>query len=187
MRRYLLPLAVVLGISSLATSARAQFTGGFDDPFFLYYGYFLPQQAYFASIPRQEDVLRQMAVQRQFTAVTDRAGLFEPGSSLAGYDPFAAFGEQNGSRLPRVTAVGVVNHNISGMGVGGYHNRVGSYFPAYRSGSSMAAHRAPASTLTPRFDSLGLSRTQRRSFGGGMGGMGMGGMGMPGMGMGGLR
>jgi hypothetical protein len=178
MRRSILPLAVVAIISAAATPGRAQFQGGLNDPFFLYYSYFVPQQSYFASIPRQEDVLRQMAVQRQFNALTDRAGLFEPGSSLSGYDPFAAF-NQNLSRMPRVTPVGVVNSNLSGMGVAGYHNRTGSYFPGMRTGSSAGVNRGPVSTLVPSFDSLGVSRTQRRNFG-------MGGMGMPNMGLGGF-
>jgi hypothetical protein len=185
MRRTILSLAVVCIVSATATTSRAQFQGGFDDPFFLYYSYFVPQQAFFASIPRQEDVLRQMAVQRQFNALTDRAGLFEPGSSLAGYDPFAVFGEQNRSRLPNVTPVGVANGNLAGTGLSMYHNRTGSYFPGMRTAASRsaAASRAQVSSLVPKFDNLGVSRTQRRNFG--MGGMGMPNMGFGGMGLGG--
>jgi hypothetical protein len=181
MRRSILPLAVLLGLTATASTSRAQFAGGFDDPFFLYYSYFVPQQAFFASIPRQEDVLRQMAVQRQFNAMTDRmGGGFDPGSTLSGYDPFAVFGEQNGSRLPKVSPVGVVNYNLQGGGIGGYHNRTGNYFPGMRTGSMGATARAPVSSLVPRFDSLGISRTQRRSFG-------MGGLPNMNMGLGGFR
>src|SRR4051812_14296655 len=83
-RRPLLALAVALTVPlTLApTQARAQFFGGSGaggvDPFSLYFGYYLPHQAYVAAQPSPLDTINQITAQRQFNAVTERAGLYDP-------------------------------------------------------------------------------------------------------------
>jgi hypothetical protein len=172
MTRWILPLAVLWACGAAAAPARAQLSNG--DPFFLYYGYYLPQQAFFASIPKQEDNLRMMAVQRQFTAMTDRAGLNEPGIGLGSYDPLRPFGERGASRLPKTAPGGLVTTHTNGAGPTGYFNRTNTHYPGRRLGQMTTRQGgvgSPASALGPRFDALGVSPRAR---GGGMGGMGMG-------------
>ena len=66
MRRFRIAL-VVLGLAaSTASTVRAQTgfaaaSGGFSDPFFLYYGFWLPRQQYLAAQPRAEDSIRESA------------------------------------------------------------------------------------------------------------------------------
>ena len=73
--------ALVFGLLACGSSARAQ-DGGFSDPFFLYYGYFLPRQSALASQSQPEDFYRGQAAQRSYAAQTDRAGLYDPSSSI---------------------------------------------------------------------------------------------------------
>ena len=137
MRHGFLGLAVVLGLGTFSTPAKAQ-DGGFSDPFFLYYGYYLPRQAALAAQPQVEDYYRQRSAERQYTALTDReGGLTDPlgGSIFDQDDPTAAFGTRSGrSRLVRTTPTGMVNQNLTGAGTAGYFNRTGSYYPTIRSG-----------------------------------------------------
>jgi hypothetical protein len=178
MRRLLLAVSSMVLIGSWATPAKAQ-VGGFDDPFFLYYGYYLPQQNFIASIPRQEDTLRSMAVQRQFNAMTERATLTDPGGTLMGYDPLAAYGNNTGSRLPRTISTGVITTHVNGSGPAGYYGRSSAYFPNMRTGGPNRGSRGQQSAIIPsvgpKLDSLGLMQNRLR--GRGMGGGGMGGMG----------
>ncbi len=138
MRSILTGLAVVLGLGIFAAPSRAQ-NEGFSDPFFLYYGFYLPRQASLAAQPQPEDNIRFRSAERQVAAVTDRQGLYEPTGSIfeTDLDPLSAFGKRSGhSRLPRTTATGIVNSNLTGSGATGYYNRTGSYYPALRSGRS---------------------------------------------------
>lgn len=179
--RRILALAVICLLGGLVTPTRAQVATGFSDPFFLYYGFYLPQQAYLASIPRQEDTLRQMAVQRQVSAITQRAGLLDPAGGLVGYDPMAAFADR-ASPVPRpLTRSGASNMNVNGLGPGGYYTRVSSYFPGHRDG--LGSTNIPGPQVGPRVSPLGVVQSSFR----GRGGRGMGGMGGTGMGMGGFR
>jgi hypothetical protein len=163
MRRYLIGLVAVLGFGLLqAGNAQAQTTvvnTGLNDPFTLYYSWFIPFQIQQAAIPRPEDTVRFYSAQRQVTALTERAGLYDPIGSLgADYDPLRSFGGAGGmARLPRTTPTGVVNLNINGAGPGGYYNRVSSYYPNLRVG------RGPNRSLTP----VGQSPRSRSFRGGG--------------------
>lgn len=146
MRRILFGLGVALGLGLLASPAHAQVGAGvFADPFSFYYGYFIPNQAYQASIPRAEDTVRMYSAARQYTALTERAGLYDPIGSLGeGYDPLNAFGSAGGvSRLPRISPHGIQNMNINGAGPAGYYNRVNTHFPTLRTGRSSNRTLAP--------------------------------------------
>lgn len=184
MRRLLLAGCCVVVLSACAGNAEAQFTAsGFDDPFFLYYGFFVPQQNLYQSTPRQEDNLRAMAVQRQYNAVTERSTLFQPTGSLLGYDALADFGNTSGSRLPKTSAIGGVVNHVNGAGPPSHFNRGAGHYPTLRSGRGTASSGAMKSTLipqtSPKMDSLGITRSTRRGGmrggGGGMGGMSGGG------------
>lgn len=146
MRRILFGLGVALGLGLLASPARAQVGAGvFADPFSFYYGYFVPNQALQASIPRAEDTVRMYSAARQYNALTERAGLYDPIGSLGdGYDPLGAFGSANGvSRLPMTRPQGVMNMNINGSGPAGYYNRVNTHFPTLRTGRGSNRSLAP--------------------------------------------
>jgi len=137
MRRSWIALAVMLGAGGFATSARAH-DAGFSDPFFLYYGFFLPRQAALAAQPQPEDNIRALASQRQFAAQSERAGLYDPigGLGLDELNPLNPFGQRSGSSrgVPRHPANGISNSNLRGRGVGQYHNRTMSYYPGLRAG-----------------------------------------------------
>ena len=166
MRPSRIGLAVALGIGMFATSAKAQ-DGGFSDPFFLYYGFYLPRQAALAAQRQPEDSIRAYSAQRQYAAQTDRAGLYAPFSAVGSEDlnPLAPFGSRSGSsRLARTSAMGLPAGNVGGHGVSGYHNSLGSYYPSQRgTGASFARSRPRAMSVVPA----------GRGSMGGMGGMGM--------------
>ncbi len=161
MRRILILGLVILGaVAGLGQSARAQTLGGaalFNDPFLAYYGYFIPQQLYQASRPRVEDTVQQFSAARQYTALTDRAGLYDPIGALGvDEDPLRAFGSSSGSsRLPRTSPMGLVNTNLTGSGPGGYYNRVNNYYPTLRMGRGGNGGLSPISTGSPRTQNLG--------------------------------
>ncbi len=138
MRRALVGLAFVVFLSSWSSTVRAQAVNGtgFSDPFFLYYGYFLPQQAYLASIPRPEDTVREISARRQVNALTERAGLYDPLGSFGGetLDPFGRGAAPSGSRMVSTYNSGVANMNLNGSGPPGYFNRVGRYYPGIKVG-----------------------------------------------------
>ncbi len=162
MRPSRLVLIVALGFGLFSPSAKAQ-NSGFSDPFFLYYGFYLPRQAALAAQRQPEDNIRALSAQRQYTAQTDSAGLFAPIAPIGAdeLDPLRPFGTRSGStRLARTSMAGLPAGNVSGRGVSGYHNSVGSYYPTLRSGPS-SARRGPAASVVP----------QNRGMGG-MGGMG---------------
>jgi len=136
MRTSLIGLAVVLGLGMSASTCRAQ-DAGFSDPFFLYYGFFLPRQAALAAQPQPEDNIRNQAVQRQYRAQTDRTGLYDPvgGLGLDELDPLRPFGQRTGSsRLARTSPTGMTVTHVNGRGPSGYYNNHGSYYPTIRSG-----------------------------------------------------
>ena len=170
MKRLVLILAVLcLGSSGMSGTARAQFA----DPFFMYYSYFVPQQAALASVPKQEDNLRILGMQRQMTAQTNRDVLGE--LNLGGYDPLSPFGGPgaagggaNKSRLPRVASTGPISTHVNGSGPQGYYNRTNTHFPGRRVGQT----KASTNIVGTRGKIGGMG-------GGAMGGMmgGMGGMG----------
>jgi hypothetical protein len=135
MRRAILGLAAVLGVLSFASSCPAQFAqtaAGFSDPFFLYYGFYLPRQAALAAQPGPEIFINQNAAARREAALVDRAGLYGPIPTLGEeeLDPSRAFGQR-----PRVSAAvrpsptGISSQNLRGAGPPRYFNRHGTYYP----------------------------------------------------------
>lgn len=170
MRPSRIGLAVALGLGLFASSAKAQ-DGGFSDPFFLYYGFYLPRQAALAAQGQPEDRIREYSAQRQYAAQTDRAGLYAPLNELGGaeLDPLNPFGTRSGSsRLARTTAVGLPAANIGGRGLSGYHNSTGSFYPTLRSGGGAARSRPRSRSVVPQRSGGGMGRMG--GMGGGMGG-----------------
>jgi len=131
------------------------------DPFAFYYGYYLPHQAAMAAQSTPLDTINQITAQRQFAALNERKGLYDPISpygddELDPQRPYSA--NRGGERLSRPHTFPVSTSNQGGIGPGLYYNRTAKYHPHLRTGRG--ANR-----------NLGVSRR-----GGGMGG-GMGGMG----------
>ena len=165
MRLRLVGLGVAFGICLVASNAQAQDTG-FSDPFFLYYGYFLPRQNALASQPQPEDFYRNQSVQRQYSAQTDVKGLYDT-SSYLGQDelnPLSPFGLRSGStRMVRTVATGLPT-TARGPSHNAPSNRFlshGAYFPTIRSGSG---RRPPGSGAA-----AGLSTAGAAGYGGGTG------------------
>lgn len=159
MRPSRIGIAVALGVGMFATSAKAQ-DAGFSDPFFLYYGFFLPRQAALAAQRQPEDSIRAYSAQRQYAAQTDRARLYDPISSIGAgeLDPLRPFGTRSGSsRLTRTVPTGLPYANVGGRGVQGRHNNVGSYYPTLRTGGPGGAARRgrPAVQPTPLGGAMG--------------------------------
>lgn len=137
MRRISLGVMVILGSSVLASSAQAQTSAGFSDPFFLYYGWFLPRQQYLANQPGPELLINQKAAARSEAAFVDREALSGVTPGLEGYDldPLHPFGTRSGiSRIPRHPPTGISNMNLRGQGPPRHFTRVESYYPGLRTG-----------------------------------------------------
>ena len=152
MRLSRMAVIVTIGLGSFASSAKAQ-DGGFSDPFFLYYGFFLPRQAALAAQLQPEDSIRAYSAQRQYSAQSDRSGLYDPLGAVGSedLDPLAPFGQRSGtSRLVRTTPSGVPSSNLGGRGIPGYHNRVNNYYPTLRTGGAARSSRPAVSLGTGR-------------------------------------
>ncbi len=179
MRRAMWVVAAVMAASAWANVGRAQAVnnpGGFSDPFFLYYGWYLPQQNALANQPRVEDTINNNAGMNAAAAQTNRAALYDPSGGYGRFnpnpsgDPFdqstRGGGAGAGARTGKMRS-GVPTSNVSGNGPAMYFNRQAQFYPSMRSGRSANHNLAPA------------PKGVRRGGGGMMGGMG-GGMGMPG-------
>jgi hypothetical protein len=140
MRRLLLSLTVLAGTAALAPAAQAQ--DGFSDPFFLYYGFYLPRQAALAAQPGPEMSINELSAARQVNALTERAGLYDPPAGLGNevYDPTHPFVNKGRVRSGRLAASGISNTNISGAGPSDYYNRTLRYYPALRAGRGKNAN-----------------------------------------------
>lgn len=151
MTRLLPFLLATFALLALGSESRAQFfgEGNMNDPFFQYYGFYLPRQAAMAAQPRAQDSINAIAAARQYTAMTERASLYDPIQPFGAYDPNALFGGRSASRSSGLASNG---SNINGAGPGGYYNRTHTYFPGLRSGRGAAAS-APA--YTPRRGRVG--------------------------------
>jgi hypothetical protein len=177
MRRLYVGLIALAGLATGVPAAQAQVTGnaaGFSDPFFQYYGFYLPRQAALAASPPASLVsINALSAARQNTAMTERAGLYDPigGVGEDEYNPGQAMGKgRPGAQKKRLVASGVTNTNINGQGPRGYYNRTLTYYPSLRAGQSANAN-------------LYVGRGGNRA-GGGRRGIGLGGGGMPtGMGL----
>lgn len=143
MRRLLVGSAVLAAVATFATPGRAQVfpnntvPGG--DPFFLYYGFFLPRQAMLSLQPRPQDTVNALSAARQFSAQTERAGLYDPVSPFGAdlYDPSRPFaGRATGRSRRPLPMTGVTGTNINGMGPAAYYSRTNGYYPSLRVGRS---------------------------------------------------
>jgi hypothetical protein len=164
MRRAYLGLAAALAIATLASPGRAhgQATPSLgSDPFSLYFGFYLPHQAAIAAQPTPMDTINHNVAQRQATAQTDRASLYDPISPYGDedLDPLAPYSGRRGlERRAKVQGFtyGASNESARGTGPSMYYNRTARYFPSLRVG------RGPNQNLA-----------RVRSGRGGMGGGGM--------------
>src|SRR5205823_2046482 len=135
MRRPFLGLAAALALVILAApdrafaQANAAIGGVGADPFSFYYGYYLPHQAYMAAQPTPLDTINQVTAQRQVTASTDRAGLYDPISPYGEeeLDPLRPYSSRRGGDRgqPRVQGFtfGQANSSVQGSGPALYYNR----------------------------------------------------------------
>jgi hypothetical protein len=131
-------------LSATASTARAQ--GGFSDPFFLYYGYFLPRQNALATQAQPEDLYRAQAAARSYAASVDRSGLYDPGSAIGldELDPNRAYGTRTGStNMVRTNPSGLVTSisRTSHSAPRTHFARHGSYYPGIRGGGGPAVRR----------------------------------------------
>jgi len=134
--------ALAVGFSVLVTTGRAPAqvagTGLGVDPFSLYFGYYLPHQAYIAAQPRPMDTLNALTAERQQSAVTDRAGLYDPISPYAqddDLDPLRPYGSNSGKeRVAKPKSFATSTTNAGGGGPALYYNRTARYYPQLRTG-----------------------------------------------------
>jgi hypothetical protein len=129
---------LLLGLPSLAQAQAPQV-----NPFTFYYGVYLPRQAALAAQPSVRDSIRQYSVERQYSAVTERAGLYDPAGpiGLEGYDPLQPFGSQAQRRSrPRLSPGGIASLNLNGQGPSDYFNRTASFHPRLATGRSVNAN-----------------------------------------------
>jgi hypothetical protein len=142
MRRALWVLAAGAAILGWAEGAGAQVSGiggSNGDPFFLYYGWYLPQQAALANQPRIQDTIQQNVAQNQAYATTNRSSLYDPNGGSR-FDPYAPEGELGAGGPGR----GMLFKNRAsvptsiGRGLGHapaqYYNRTAQYYPSMRVG-----------------------------------------------------
>jgi hypothetical protein len=156
LRRTLLHSSMALAVCLFfpAGRAQAQLLGTNNDPFNLYFGYYLPHQAAIAAQPTPLDTINQITAQRQYAAVTDRAGLYDPISPYGDeeLDPTRPYSpSRKGERIR--TPQGFVNStsNARGTGPGLYYNRTARYYPQLRTGHgpnrNLAAVRSRGSNI----------------------------------------
>lgn len=146
MRRALGILAAVVAVSAWTNSGRAQtVNSGFSDPFFLYFGYYLPQQAALANQPRIQDTLNANVAAQQAYAQTNRANLYDPNGGYGRFDPHASVDPfdpnsraAQGARVAGGMALrsrsSVPTANTNGNGPPMYFNRTAQFYPSMRSG-----------------------------------------------------
>jgi hypothetical protein len=139
MRRLILGLSVGLGLLGITPCVRAQaqaFSPGFSDPFFLYYGVYLPRQQYLASQPTTATQLNDVAIARQNYALSDRSGLRAPMASP--FEMPESGGEllpyQRRQRLPNLPHHFAQPRNMNNRALP-HFNELGSRFPGAKNGS----------------------------------------------------
>jgi hypothetical protein len=139
MRHRVLGLGLGLGLFLACVPAQAQ---DYNDPFFLYYGFFLPRQAAISATPTVNDTLNAVTATRQATATTNRATLYDPNGNLAPLDDFEGPAGLGGGRArtddrSRSIASGrFPTGNSNGMGPAQFYSRTARYYPTLRSGKS---------------------------------------------------
>lgn len=150
-------VGLVLGMIGWVSPAQAQIFGNNNDPFTIYYGFWLPRQAALAVTPRPEQTVNAMAAIRQQTALTERGNLYDPiqpfGAGL--YDPANPFGNRRAGQ--RLGGRAIHGGNSSGAGPSMYYNRSAAYFPGSRSGRGTNAAVAVGGSPTRRnYGSIGM-------------------------------
>jgi hypothetical protein len=173
MRRALLGLLIVAGVSVSATEARAQvpFTN-VNDPLFTYFGFYLPQQQARSLQSGPEATIQAITANRQQAAATNRNDMFDISSnafSSAFISDYDFTPGSNGVRRRTLgnSQVSRLGGNLNGLGPQGYYNTVAlrSYYPTLRSGRGRNAN---------------VSVIKGRGFSGG-GGAGVPSIGLPGV------
>ena len=155
-------LLVALGLTMFAAEAQAQSPfGNVNDPFFLYYGFYLPRQQAQALQSGPEATLNALTAARQSYAATNRSDMFDPsGNTFNRFEGDDLFGGTAG-RTTGNQPVARLGGNLNGRGVSvgtvARYNRFGSYHPAVRPGQSRNAN---------------VAVVRGRGFGGGGGGVG---------------
>ncbi len=144
MRRALWVLAAGVVVLSWASGAGAQVNGiggSNGDPFFLYYGWYLPQQAALANQPRVQDTIQANVAANQAYATTNRSNLYDPNGGYGRFNPYAAEGDVGAGvgGAARVAGAGrmrssVPTSNIRGQGPPLYYNRTAQHYPSMRVG-----------------------------------------------------
>src|SRR5262249_44205931 len=124
----------------------------------------LPHQAYIAAQPTPLDTINQITAQRQFNAVTDRAGLYDPVSPFGEdeLDPLRPYSGSSKNERRAKPQEFASTTNARGTGPALYYNRTARYFPRVRAGYG---------------PNRNIAVTRGRM--GGMGGMGTMGGGLP--------
>ena len=170
MRRPILGLAAALAIVLLAPAGQAfgQVGGLGNDPFSLYYGWYLPNAMYQAAQPTPMDSINQMTMRRQATAQTDRTGLYDPLTPFGEdeLDPLSPYGaRQAATRTARHANTPYTAYSDSrsgaakGHGANMYFNRTARYHPDLKIGRG------------PNRNIAALRGRPAGGMGGGMGGM----------------
>ncbi len=146
MRQTLLGLVVALGVSTVASEARAQvpFTN-INDPFFAYYSFYLPRQQAQALAPGPEATINAITANRQQYAATNRTDMFDPnGHGLGGYGDSGGDFTPNAGLRKRTLSAGAsrVGGNLNGLGPQGRYNAASQYYPGLRNGRGRNANVA---------------------------------------------
>ncbi len=165
MRRLIAGLVVALGMSAGASPGLAQALP--NDPFFLYYGYYVPRQQTLAAQVQggSQGIITANTATRVFAAEQARAGLYEAPQpfGLADLDPNAGVGAGRNAAQRRSTPVQITPFDPASVGQHSplHYNRTSYYFRNQAVGRRGGASRGGAApVLAP-----GVS-TPPRSFAG---------------------
>lgn len=159
MRRLIAGLVVALGMSAGAAPGLAQALP--NDPFFLYYGYYVPRQQTLAAQVQggSQGIITSNTASRQFAAEQARAGLYEAPQpfGLADLDPNAGVGAGRNAAQRRSTPVQITPFDPAAVGQHSpiHYNRTSFYYRNQgvgRRGGGGAASRvvAPGVSTQPR-------------------------------------
>lgn len=142
MRRPLLGVAILIGFSLLGPASRAHAQLSSGDPFSLYFGYYLPQQAAIAQRATPLDTINAATETRQSEIASDPAGLYNPASPYAEneLDPLRPFTSRRGGERkvqPPTFPTNTSDARYLRLGAARvYYNRSARYHPTLRAGSS---------------------------------------------------
>ena len=108
-----------------------------NDPFSLYFGFYLPNQARIAAQSTPIDTINAAQAARQFSAARDRTGLYDPTSPFGEEetDPLRPYGNRR-ERLVRAHAfpTSTTNARMRGNTPPLYYNRTAQYYQTLRVG-----------------------------------------------------